>query len=1031
MKSKTVLLLWTCLVLQCLFSAVLAQGLAVTGKVTNNTTGEALEGATVGLKGTTIATTTDRNGFFSLSLPAAGGTIVVSFAGMTSQEKAVTQGGVVNFALETGGSRLDEVVVIGYGTQRRRDLSASISSVTAKDLKNMPVFRVEQSMQGRIAGVQVTSASGQPGDGARVRIRGTASLTAGTDPIYIIDGVPVEGGLEYLNQADIESIDVLKDASAAAIYGSRASNGVILITTKKGRQGKVAVTYNGFIGTQAPWRKLSLLNAQEYATLINEMYVNAGKPIRFSDPAALGKGTDWQKEVFNDNAFMQNHELSISGAGERSNYYSSFGYLRQEGIVAPDNSNFERFTARINATYKISNHISFGTNVGYTHIKGVGVGTNSEYGTPLNRAINLDPITPVVVTDPAVIAQAPYTNSPYIVRDANGNPYGISTLVTSEILNPVAALKVDQKYGWSDKIVTNAFLDVEFIKGLKFRSSIGGDLAFWGDASFQPLYYLNSINQNVDLNGYTRSASKGLNFLLENTLSYQHIFGLHNVTALVGASGQKNKGESITATKRGIPVDNIRDASMSFSVPSENQYSGGYEYENRLASTFGRLIYNYDQKYLLTAIVRRDGSSRFGRNKKFGYFPSVSAAWVASSESFFPQTDKISFLKIRGSYGINGNERIRDFAYVSTIGGGRNYTINGQLITGFSPNAIANPDLQWEETAQLDLGFDATVFKNFTVTFDWFSKKTSKMLQEVNVPGYVGNTGPIRNIATMENKGVEIELGYRKMLGDVNIGVTANAASIKNKVTFITPDVKYLANRQTFSPQGLEISRITVGYPIDYFIGYKTQGLFQNWDEVHSHVNKDGQMLQPNASPGDIRFLDINGDGVISPDDRTYIGNPTPDWSYGFTINAEWKNFDLTIFGQGIAGAQVFQAIRRFDLPLANYPKEALGRWIGEGTSNYFPRLVDGDPNQNFSRSSDFYVKNGDYFRIKTVQLGYTFRSQVIRRAGFTNVRLYVMSNNLLTFTRYNGFDPEIINGIDRGIYPQARALMVGVNVGF
>lgn len=1032
MKLKIVLLLGTCFVLLCLGLPAFAQTSTISGKVTNKSNGEPLAGASITVKGSTTGTTTDDAGNYTLSFSGGSATIVVSFAGMNSQEQIVTRGGTINFVLESS-DKLDEVVVIGYGTQRRREVTAAISSVTAKDLKNMPVFRVEQSLQGRIAGVQVTANSGQPGDASKVRIRGTASLTAGTDPIYIVDGMPIGGGIEYLNQSDIESIDVLKDAAAAAIYGTRASNGVILITTKKGKQGKVAVSYNGFVGTQKPWRKLNLLNAREYATIINELNVNAGKPIKFSDPAALGEGTDWQKEVFNDNAFMQNHELSMSGATDKTNFYSSFGYLKQDGIVATSNSNFERFTARINLTNKITNRITFGTNVGYTHIRSVGVGTNGEFGTPLNRAINIDPITPVIETDPAKLSMAPYTNSPYIVRDANGNPYGISTLVTSEILNPIAALQVDQKYGWSDKIVANAFLDIELIKGLRYRSTIAGDVAFWGDASFQPLYYLNSINQNVDLNGYTRNSNKGLEYLWENTLSYSRSFGLHDVTALIGTSGQRNKGEGNTATKRGIPVDNIKDASMSFSVPSENQFSGGYEYQNRLASTFGRLIYAYDQKYLLTAILRRDGSSRFGRNKQFGYFPSVSAGWVASSESFFPKSDKISFLKIRGSYGVNGNERIQDFAYVSTIGGGRNYTINGQLITGFSPNAIANPDLQWEETSQLDFGFDATIFKHFTLTMEWFNKKTSKMLQRVNVPDYVGNTGPIRNIATMENKGVEIELGFRKKIGDINLSISANAASLKNNVSFIAPDVQYLANRQTFSPQGLEIARVSVGQPIDYFFGYRTNGLFQNWNEVNSYVNKDGVKLLPNAAPGDIRFVDVNGDGVINPDDRTVIGNPTPDWTYGMTINAEWKGFDIVIFGQGVAGADVFQTFRRFDLPSANYTTEALGRWTGEGSSTYFPRLIDGDPNQNFTRSSDFYIKNGDYFRIKTLQIGYTFRNRVISKAGLTNCRLYVMGNNLVTLTKYNGYDPEIgsSNGIDRGIYPQPRALMVGVNLGF
>ncbi len=1032
MKWKIVLSLGTFLLL---FLTAHSQNLQITGKVTAMSTGEVLNGATVAVKGGTPSTLTDSKGFYSLTVPA-GSQIVVSYAGAISREELIKTPGNYNFELQLQAGDLDEIVVVGYGTQKRRDLTGAISSVKASDLENMPVFRVEQSLQGRIAGVQVTANSGQPGESAKVRIRGTSSLTANTDPIYVVDGIVINGGIEYLNQSDIESIDVLKDAASAAIYGTQGSNGVILVTTKKGRQGKITVNYNGYFGTQAPWRKLDLLNAREYATLMNEMRVNGNKPLMFSDPAALGEGTDWQKAVFNNNARIQNHELSISGSGDKSSYFGSFGYLDQEGIVTSSNSKFQRFTARFNATHQISKRITFGNNVGYTHIRSVGVGTNSEYGTPLNRAINMDPITPVIETDPAVLSQSPYSGlstSPFIVRDDKGNPYGISKYIGSEILNPLAAVKVAQGYGWSDKIVANAFADIELIKGLKFRSSIGADLAFWGDASFQPLFYLNSINQNITLNDYTRNNNRGLFYLWENTLSYQRTIDRHSFTLLAGTSAQKNKGEGNKNTKKGIPVTRIEDASMNFVVPAENQFSGGYEYENRLASTFGRLIYNYDQRYMLTAILRRDGSTRFGSNKRYGMFPSVSAGWIASSESFFPQTDKISFFKLRASYGVNGNDRIENFAYLSTVSGGRNYTLNGQLITGFSPNAIPNADLQWEETAQTDIGFDATIFKYFNVTFDWFNKRTTNMLQRVNVPMYVGNTGPIKNIASMENKGVELEVGYRRQLGKVNLNVSANVASLRNKVTYITDDLDYLANRQTFSPQALEIARTTVGLPLDYFFGFKTNGLFQNWDEVNSYVNKDGVKLQPNASPGDIRFVDYNGDGVIDPNDRTMIGNPTPDWSYGFTISAEYKGFDFTVFGQGVAGNDVFQAIRRFDLPTSNYTKEALGRWIGEGTSNYFPRLVDGDPNKNFSTASDFFIKDGSYFRIKTLQIGYTLPNQWINRIGLSRVRVYVMGNNLLTFTKYNGFDPEIgsSNGIDRGIYPQPRALMAGINIGF
>lgn len=1008
-----------------------ATAVPVSGKVTDDK-GEPLAGVTIIEKGTTNGTTSGAEGNFLINVSNTDATLVFTYIGFTLVEQPVGNRSILNVQMAAINQNIEEVVVVGYGTQKKRAVTGAISSVKASDLENMPVFRVEQSMQGRISGITITSASGQPGDGSTVRVRGTTTI-GNSDPLYVVDGVVINGGIDYLSQADIETIDVLKDAASAAIYGTQGANGVILITTKKGRPGNMKVNYNGFIGTQAPWRKLDLLNAQEYATLLNESYLNAGQAIRFPDPAALGKGTDWQAAVFNDNAMIQNHEVSIAGGGEKSTYYGSFGYLDQEGIVATSNSKYNRFTVRFNSSHKITNAITFGNNIGYTRTKSVGVGTNGEWGTPLNRAINIDPITPVVVTDPAVAAQAPYTNSPHVVRDANGNPYGISTLVTSEILNPVAALQVAQGNGWSDKIVGNAYVEVNPVRGLKLRSSIGTDLAFWGDEGFQPLYYLNSINQNISLNGYTRNINRGMYWIWENTASYTRSLGSHNVTALIGSSAQKNNGETSGGTKRGIPVNNINEASLNFSVPQTNQFFWGGEYQSTLASLFGRITYDYDGKYLLNAIVRRDGSSRFGSNNKYGVFPSVSAGWVASRENFWPVNDKVTFLKIRGSYGVNGNDRIGDFLYVSTVGGGRNYTINGQLIPGFSPNAIANPDLKWERTSQLDIGIDAVLFNKLNLTIDWYNKKTSDMLLGIDVPDYVGNNGPIGNIADMENRGVEIELGYNHKIGEVDFNITANVSHLRNRVTYLGEDKTFLEG-QKFGPQGIDITRTAVGYAIGSFYGFQTNGLFQNWSEVNNYKNHTGQLLQPDASPGDLRYVDTDGDGVITNDDRSIIGDPTPDWSFGFTLSANWKGFDAILFGQGVAGNQIFQALRRFDLPTANFTTEALGRWVGEGSSDYFPRVVYDDPNKNFSRSSDFFLKKGDYFRIKTLQIGYSFESGLIKKAGLNKLRVYVMGNNLLTFTKYTGFDPEIGGGsygVDRGIYPQARSIMAGINLGF
>lgn len=1029
MKMKAVLLS-VAVLLQTLLCPVFAQSISLKGTITSRS-GAPVSNASVIVKGTSTATVSDMDGRFSLSVPRTGVTLVISHIGLKTLELIVNDEKPVLATMDEMAGGLDEVIVIGYGTQRKATVTNAISSVKAADLDNMPVMRIEQSLQGRTSGLTITSSSGQPGAGSTVRIRGTTTIND-SDPLYVVDGVTVEGGIDYLAQSDIESIEVLKDASSA-IYGARSANGVILVTTKKGKTGKMSVLYNGYYGTQKPWRKLNLLNATQYATLLNEAYIASGQQPRFANPDQMGKGTDWQDLVFNNDARLFNHELSLSAGSDRNTYFASFGWLDQDGIVATSNSKYKRINFRLNSTHKITNAITFGANVGYTRNTSVGVNANGEWGTPLNRAINIDPLTPLIITDPALLNSSPYNDQP-VVKDENGNPYGISNIVTSEILNPIAALKVAQGNNWSDKIVGSTYAEVEPIKGLKLRTSIGTDLAFWGNESFSPVHYLNATNQ-VTLNGYTRESNRGFLWQWENQLSYHKGIGKHDITGMVGTTALKRSGKSLGGTKRGLPVNSIGDASLSFPVPQTNQYFWGSEYQGTLSSIFGRILYNYDGKYMLTGILRRDGNSKFGPNNKYGTFPAGSVGWVVSKEDFFPTNEVVDFLKIRASYGITGNDRIGDFRYLSTVSGGRNFTLGYDpvLTNGVSPNAISNPDLKWEKTKQLDIGFEAVLFNNFNLTVDIYKKQTTGMLLNIDVPGYVGNVGPVGNIADMDNKGLDIELGYTKKIGELGFKVNGNVSFLKNEVIYLGAEKLFLGG-QTFGPQGVQMTRTMVGEPIGYFYGFKTNGLFQNESEVLNYRNKEGGQLQADAKPGDIRFVDFNSDGKIDNDDRTKIGDPTPSVSFGFTANAEWRGFDLVVFGQGVTNNDVFQALRRFDLPTANWTAEALGRWTGEGTSNKFPRMVLNDVNQNYSRSSDFYIQNGAYFRIKVLQIGYTLPTQLIKKAGLTKLRVYVTGNNLFTFTKYNGYDPEIGGGsygIDRGIYPQARALMAGINIGF
>ena len=1035
--SKKFVLFCSVLMLYGLVQTALAQSRVVKGKVSVKTKGEELVGATVVVEGTNYATITDATGNYSIEVQP-NSVLVASFIGMITQKVAVGNQSEINFELEESIDNLNEVVVVGYGAQKKSVVTGAISSVKASDLQSMPINRLEEALQGRTSGLTIASNSGQPGSAATVRVRGVTTLN-NNDPLYVVDGVVVDnGGIGFLNQSDIESIEVLKDAASQAIYGARAAAGVILVTTKKGKAGGIRVNYNGYIGVQAPARKLDLLDATQYATIRNESAVNAGQPAPYANPAAFGKGTDWQSLIFNNSAKRQNHELSISGGSEKSTFYLSLGYLNQEGIVATDISKYKRTSIRLNSEHKLAKWLTFGQNLGYAHDKSVGLGnTNSEFGGPLSSAINLDPITPAVITDPAVANAAPYTNKG-IRRDANGNPYGISQAVGQEMSNPLAYIQTRLgNYSWSDNIVGNAYLMAEPIKGLQLKSTLGSKLAFWGNESFTPISWLNAASVTSQTS-FNRTNNRRLDYNLENTISYTRGIGLHNVNVLLGQGAYLDNNTRMTSvTFFNVPADNFDDASLNFKVPADQRNSDGSEgAKHTVSSLFARLNYDYDEKYLLQALVRRDGSSRFGSNHKYGIFPAFSLGWVVSREAFFPTNNVVNFLKFRGGYGVVGNDGIGDFAYLSTIGSGRNYTIgtSGSYIIGYSPNAPANPDLKWEQTSQTNIGFDATIFNNVNLTFEWFKKATKDILQNPRIPGYVGAiSNPAANIADMENTGVELELGFRKRLGQVDFSVNGNVSYIKNEVTNLGNGVQYLSGGASF--QGAPpITRTQVGQPIGSFFGYVNQGIFQTQEEVDSHVSAEGKIIQPNAKPGDFKWQDLNGDGTITETDRTFIGNPTPKWNYGLTLNAAYKGFDIVVFGQGVAGNQIFQGLRRLDIANANWQTDALDRWTGPGTSTTFPRIVNGDPNKNFQNPSSFYLEKGDFFRLKTLQIGYSLPTALISKVAMKKARVYVMSQNLFTLTKYTGYDPEIggsVLSIDKGIYPQARSFMVGLNIGF
>lgn len=1016
-----------------------AQQVQISGVVKSATDNQPLPGASVVIKGTVTGTTTDIKGNYTIKVNPKQ-VLVYSFVGMTPQEVTVSaESKTVDIVLTELAVMTSEVVVVGYGTQKKSVVTGAISNVKAKDIEKIPNNgRVELALQGRVSGVSIAANSGQPGSASTVRIRGVTTF-GNNDPLWVVDGVVVGAdGIGYLNQSDIASIEVLKDAASSAIYGTRAAAGVILVTTKKGQSGKMTVNYNTYYGSSAPSHVLKLLNATQYASLINERQVNAGLDPRFSNISQYGVGTDWQKEIFNNSAMRSSHELNLTGGNDRSTFYASIGLQNQEGIVCSDISKYKKVSIRLNSEHKISKVFTFGQTFGYSYSKSTGLSSNTEYGGPLSSAINLDPITPVVETDPVLASKAPYNNTG-VIRDENGNPYGISNNVGQEMTNPLAFTQTQLgHYNWSHDFTGTAYLDVNFTSKLKFRTSLGSKMSFWGYQGFTPVFYLGPSYANTIINSYFRQDNRAIDWNVSNTLSYTDKIDNHEFSVLLGqeAYAQGVNGMGITQEYKDLPISSYQDASFNFSTSQSKRSGSTWDYtEHRVSSLFARANYNYKEKYLFTGIIRRDGSSRFGENYKYGIFPSFSLGWVTSSESFWKTNDIVNSLKIRGGYGVNGNDNIDNFKYLATVGGGFDYTIGNQeqVTTGYAPRTLDNPDLHWEETSQTNIGFDARLFTNFNLVFDAFKKRTTGILRQIPIPGYVGvSEQPWGNVADMNNKGFEIELGYNNTWNEFTFSANGNFSYLKNEVTYVNSDADFIPGGASFQAMG-PCTRIQVGESYNAFYGYKTDGIFQNWEQINAYA-KDGSLIQPDAVPGDFKWVDTNGDGSITEDDKQFLGTSIPKYNFGLTLNAAYKGFDFMIFGQGAAGNKIFQGLRRLDIEYSNWQTVALSRWTGEGTSNSYPRLTAQDNNGNFGKMSDFYLEKGDYMRIKLVQLGYTIKSDVLKKASISRLRLYVQAENLFTITGYTGYDPEIgggVYGIDKGFYPQARTIIGGLQLQF
>jgi len=994
----------------------------VNGKVTMLPGNEPAIGAAVVLQSSGDGVITDLDGNFSITVPDDHSVLVVKYTGYADQEIEAGMLTTIDVMMKESISQLNEVIVTGYGDQKRSSISGAVSTIHADEIKEQPFLRVEQALQGRTAGVLVSQVSGSPGSAQTVRIRGVGTIN-NSDPLYIVDGLPVTG-LDYLNTNDIETINVLKDAASAAIYGARGANGVVLITTKGGQRNKAGtVTYDGYYGIQRAARLLDLLDAREYAIIQNEAFVAAGKtPLpEFANPDALGTGTDWQEAIFT-NAPITSHQLTLSGGKEHSSYSLSGNYFNQDGIVGGDKANFERITVRLNGNQDLKNWLTIGNNIGYTWFQRDALIENSQYDSPIIRALNIDPTTPI--------------------RKADGT-YAYSNYTDTDIANPVNGIEQTYNTWTSNRIVGSVFADLKLGHQFSFRSTFGLDNTFSLQNIFYPKFDLSNVPEISEappaekrlVNSVVVGNYNWRNLQWENVLTYKNTFSeKHDITLLGGTTALSNRYDASGGGNTNLPSNDPKDAYIGNTIdPIASQSAWQTASESSLLSWFVRGNYEFDKTYLFSATFRADGSSRFGKNNRYGYFPSFSAGWVMSHASFW-SIDVINFAKLRASWGKNGNDRIGDYSFTTVVSSGQNYTFGpDETITNGSVSLkAANPDLKWETITQTDIGLDLQLYEgriNFTT--DYYIKKTSDMLYASPIPLVAGTDAPIQNIATAENKGFEFSLDYRNNDHALHYSFGGNISFIQSEVTGLGTGGQPVYSGYVQSANA-NAAKTDVGHPLASFYGYVTDGIFQSQEEVEAAAFQNN-----GTAPGDIRFKDLNGDGMIDINDQTYIGNPIPDFSYGLTGALEWKGFDLNLFFQGTAGNDIYNNTTRYDFVMANRATSVLDRWTGPGTSNSEPRVNLSDANQN-ARISDRFVEDGSYFRLKTLQLGYNFPTRWLEKVHLEKFRVYVTGQNVFTSTKYSGFDPEIGSiggslelGIDRGFYPQARTVIGGVSLTF
>lgn len=1031
----TTALLWGVFCISLVSTNAFAQTAKVSGTVINQNSAP-VPGATVTVKNTSRSTSADETGRFTIDA-SADEVLVITSVGFAPQEMKVGSG-LLKVQLKEADNTMENVVVIGYGVQKKKLVTGANLQVKGEDLQKQNTTTALHALQGQAPGVQITSSSGQPGSGFNIIIRGKGTI-GNFGPLVVVDGI--QGvDINSINPADIESIDVLKDAASAAIYGSQAANGVILVTTRTGRQNqKAQITLDAFYGIQNLARKARLLNSKEYAIIMNEQAINSGKSPYFTNDEInnLPVSTDWLDQMFAKDVPTQNYVLGVQGGGAGSAYSTTFGYTSQGGIVGgKDISNYERYTFKLNSEHNLyQNFVKVGQHLTFNNVNSHGISTGGQYNNTLRSAFSTPPFLPM------------YDSSGDFFRSDNlpWNPGQVGDPQwDNSVSNPYASMYYNSNSrNSSQNLFGDAYLQIEPIKGLRLRTSFG--VNYWSNQSrgFRPVYHLSIFDIN-DTSTVYQSMGSGRTLQFDNTISYDfRVAKDHSFSVMAGTTAINTKGSGLSGSNWDLRVADLEhaylDVAQNRAAESDHLSAGGGPFEDALLSYFGRLQYNFQEKYLFNATFRADGSSKFAPDHRWGYFPSVSAGWIASRESFMQNIAWLNFFKLRASWGRVGNQSVPAYQFLAPISFNQaGYVFGnteGSNTPGAYPNRLANPKVKWETSEQTNIGFDATLMKRLNVAVDFYIKETKDWLITAPILATAGADAPLINGGDVQNTGVELALNYRNTIGKyLNYSIGANGSYNKNKIGNIpTNDHIIHGNTNVLYANSLEFYRAANGHPVGYFWGLKTAGIFQTEEEVNSYVGKTGNLIQPEAKPGDLRYVDLNGDGVIDNSDRTMIGDPNPDFIFGFNVSLDYKGFDFMVQASGVAGNELVKSWRGPG-GRGNYTAEILDRWTGPGTSSKIPRVT--EEGANWAQFSDLYIYDGSFLRINTITLGYDF-ARLVKKNYLSKVRLYASVLNAFTFTKYSGMDPEIghnegfSTGVDVGYYPRPVTMLVGANIRF